>query len=212
MNIFKEIYNLYLTNKGTFDTLFGIILGSFLTHVITTNQVKKNNKFILIKDIKLDLQYQFEKLFKLINELNIDFNEYYKIISKEDYKKAGQLIDEVMFKHNEIIQIMNVIQTNQELLVFIFNRNEWTLELNQFTSSMKNYLSYFIYNIHKRMTNYAFYGGDYTDRNEYSDLVDDYYKCINNDEIEGLKDEILNFNINIVTSYLNVELSKLVRW
>ena len=49
MNIFKEIYNLYLANKGTFDTLFGIILGSFFTHVITTNQVKKNNKFILIE-------------------------------------------------------------------------------------------------------------------------------------------------------------------
>lgn len=61
------------------------------------------------------------------------------------------------------------------------------------------------------MTNYAFYGGKYTGRNEHCDLVEDYYKCKNNDELEDLKEEILDFNINIETNYLNVELSKLVR-
>lgn len=214
MKILQELINLYNLNKdilNPFGGLLLLLLGSGLTYFITILQVKKNNKFALAKEIKLELQNSFDKLYRLIIEANILINEYYETIEKLDYKNARKLIDDTLFLINEITQTKNLIDSNYSLLVFIFKRNEWTLELKVFLKPMNSYLQYLNENIYTCMKQSEFHSGDYVESEKYIELLEDYLNVINHEEYKEWTREIFDFDIRVVISYLNAKLAELAR-
>lgn len=211
MKIPQEVINLYTLLKDILNSIGLLLIGSGLTYFITIRQVKKNNKFMLTKEIKIELHNSFDKLYRLLNETNILINDYYKAIEKLDYKNARKLIDNALFLINELTQTKNIIDSNYNLLVLIYKRNEWTLELKVFLKPMRAYLQYLDNNIYKCMKQSEFHSGNYVESEKYIELLAEYLNVINHKEFKEWTMKIYDFDIRVVISYLNAKLAELAR-
>lgn len=203
-----EFYNYF---KGAIDPLFGIFIGAILTYKITFGQVKKSNKFVVLKEIKQELMISMDNIHKSINTVNMKSNDFYKSINLRNYLNSKIILDDLLFLFNEMLQIKNTLISNFELLNSIFGDYIGKSELSSLIANTDKYLTHYYEEIYRRMCNPAFYQENFVSDHEYIKAIDNLMTALQHDDFKNHYNILADSHVGKVVEFINIKLVKLVK-
>lgn len=211
MNYFEVIIKYYEYLKGIIDPIFGILIGAYLTSKITFKQVKNNNRFIILKEIKQELILTMDGVHEKINIITMKTNDFYQYLNIKDYKNIRVSLDEILLLYNEILQFKNILISNFELLNTIFGNYIGKSELNNTIYQVKEYLDYYYDRIYIRMKNPAFQQESFVTDEEYYNAFENFQMVYQHDDYTIKYHGLADCHMGKVVEFINYKLAKLVK-
>lgn len=211
MNLIVKFIEFYNYFKSAIDPLLGLFLGAVLTYVITFSQVKKNNRFIILKETKQELMASMDNLHKEINIINMKSNDFYRYINAREYSNIKILLDEILFIYNETLQIKNSLICNFELLNSIYKDYLGKTELSNIILKTDMYLEYYYEKMYSKMTSPTFYQENFVSDAEYIDAIDNYRLALQRDDFKNHFQSLADCHVGKVVEFINSKLAKLVK-
>lgn len=211
MNYFEVIIKYYEYLKGIIDPIFGILIGAYLTSKITFKQVKNNNRFIILKEIKQELILTMDGVHEKINIITMKTNDFYQYLNTKDYKNIRLTLDEILLLYNEILQFKNILISNFELLKTIFGNYIGKSELNNTIYQAKEYLDYYYDRIYITMKNPAFQQEGFVTDEEYYNAFKNFQMVYQHDDYTIKYHGLADCHMGKVVEFINEKLAKLVK-
>lgn len=207
----NELNNLLSYIKSFISPFIGILLGSFLSFIITSRQVKKNNRFTVLKEVKLELMKDIDELHKNVNLLISMAQKSFVYIDQRNYLEVRSISEEVLHIFNETLNKKNSLISNYELLNLIYNDYKGKSNLSEFIKLINDFSHVYDSKIYSFMSSPTFCSEHFVNDAEYSAEMTSYVSNFQDEDFRRITLKIGESHLGANIEFINSKLAKLIR-
>lgn len=207
----NELNNLLSYLKSFISPFIGILLGSFLSFIITSRQVKKNNRFTVLKEVKLELMKDIDELHKNVNLLISMAQKSFVYIDQRNYLEVRSISEEVLHIFNETLNKKNSLISNYELLNLIYNDYNGKSNLSEFIKLINHFTLLYDSKIYTFMSSQTFCSEHFINDVQYIDERTLYASNFEDEDFRRITLKIGESHVGENIKFINSKLAQLIK-